>query len=85
MRSEGADDEALTECRALQLVHVALLLGADDENARAIGHEALRHDARLPGLGDWRVGLHEIPSYHAEGCQDDGPLDIHPDSHDWPN
>jgi hypothetical protein len=43
----------------------------------------LRVDARLHGLGDWRVGLREIPNYHAEGCYQGGPLDIHRDLHDW--
>jgi hypothetical protein len=31
------------------------------------------------------VGLHEMPSYHSADCYDGGPLDIHPDSPDWPN
>jgi hypothetical protein len=34
---------------------------------------------------DWRVGLHEIPSYHSPDCYYGGPLDFHPDSSDWPN
>jgi hypothetical protein len=83
---EGGTDEALTECRAVQLVReTAVRIGVDDGTARALGHEALRFDARLPGPGDWRVGLHEIPSYHSQDCYDGGPLDIHPDSSDWPN
>lgn len=83
---EGSTDEALTECRALQLVDAAaLMLGVDHATARALGHEALRYDAQLPGPGNWMVGLHEIPSYHSAGCHDGGPLDIHPRSHDWPN
>jgi hypothetical protein len=82
----GARNEALTECRAIQLVRqVALALGTTDEVARALGHEAMRYDAKLPGLGDYRVGLGLIPNYHATGCEDGGPLDIHPDSSDWPN
>jgi hypothetical protein len=82
----GADDEALTECRAIQLVReVALAFGLTDDVARALGHEAMRYDAKLPGYDDYRVGLGEIPSYHATGCSDGGPLDIHPESHDWPN
>jgi hypothetical protein len=82
----GATDEALTECRAIQLVRdVALRLGATDEVARALGHEALHYDAQLPGYGDYRVGLGLIPNYHATGCYDGGALDIHPDSTDWPN
>jgi hypothetical protein len=82
----GRKNEALTECRAIQLVHdAALVLGVQDETAAALGHEALYYDAKLPGPGDWRVGLHELPDYHAAGCYDGGPLDIHPDSHDWPN
>lgn len=82
----GATNEALTECRAIQLVRqVALALGTSDEVARAFGHEAMRYDAKLPGLGDWRVGLGETPNYHATGCYEGGPLDIHPDSSDWPN
>jgi len=85
-RYEGHTDEALTECRAIQLVReAALRIGTDDATARALGHEALRFDARLPGPGDWRVGLHEIPSYHSPDCYDGGPLDIHPESSDWPN
>jgi hypothetical protein len=85
-RYAGRRDEALTECRALQLVEwAALTAGIDDATASVLGHEALRADAKLPGLGDWRVGLREIPNYHATGCVDGGPLDIHPDSHDWPN
>jgi hypothetical protein len=83
---EGNADEALTECRAIQLVReTALRIGVDDARARALGHEALRFDAQLPGPGDWRVGLHEIPSYHSPDCYDGGTLDIHPDSSDWPN
>jgi len=83
---EGRSDEALTECRAIQLVHVAArMLGLDDATARALGHEAMRYDAELPGPGNWMVGLHEIPSYHSPDCHDDGPLDIDPESHDWPN
>ncbi len=82
----GAFDEALTECRAVQLVRdVALALGASDEAASAYGHEALKYDAQLPGYGDYRVGLGMMPNYHAAGCFDGGGLDIHPDSTDWPN
>jgi hypothetical protein len=82
----GHEDEALTECRAIQLVRQAALgIGVDDTTARALGHEAMRYDARLPGPGDWRVGLHEIPNYHSPDCYDGGPLDIHPASTDWPN
>ena len=82
----GKFDEALTECRALQLVRtVALALGSPDEVARAYGHEALRFDARLPGYGDYRVGLGLIANYHATGCYEGGELDIHPESSDWPN
>jgi len=82
----GREDEALTECRAIQLVReTALLVGVDDDTARALGHEAMRYDARLPGPGNWMVGLHEIPNYHSPDCHDGGPLDIHPDSSDWPN
>jgi hypothetical protein len=85
-RYEGHTDEALTECRAIQLVReAAVRIGTDDATARALGHEALRFDAGLPGPGDWRVGLHEIPSYHSPDCYDGGPLDIHPQSSDWPN
>jgi hypothetical protein len=82
----GAHDEALTECRAIQLVRdVARAAGVSDEVAVALGHEALRYDAKLPGYGDYRVGLGLIANYHATGCQEGGPLDIHPDSTDWPN
>jgi hypothetical protein len=82
----GRDDEALTECRAIQLVaENALVIGVSEQTARALGHEAMRYDARLPGPADWRVGLGEIPSYHAPDCGDGGPLDIHPESSDWPN
>lgn len=83
---DGNRDEALTECRAIQLVReAALTIGVDDGTARALGHEAMRFDARLPHLGDWRVGLNEVPNYHSEDCYDGGPLDIHLDSSDWPN
>lgn len=82
----GAADEALTECRAIQLVRdVARAAGLSEEIAVALGHEALRYDALLPGYDDYRVGLGLIPNYHATGCYDGGPLDIHPDSSDWPN
>jgi hypothetical protein len=82
----GAGDEALTECRAIQLVRqVALAAGLSDDIAGALGHEALRYDAKLPGYGDYRVGLGLIANYHATACFDGGPLDIHPDSSDWPN
>src|SRR5262249_23483407 len=54
---EGRSDEALTECRAIQLVHAAArMLGLDDATARALGHEAMRYDAELPGPGNWMVG-----------------------------
>jgi hypothetical protein len=83
---DGAADEALTECRAIQLVRdVARAAGLSDQIAVGLGHEALRYDAVLPGYGDYRVGLGLIPNYHATGCYDGGPLDIHPDSSDWPN
>src|SRR5262245_4590227 len=82
----GAADEALAECRAIQLVReVALAAGLSDELASALGHEALRYDAMLPSYGDYRVGLGLVPNYHATGCYDGGPLDIHPESSDWPN
>jgi hypothetical protein len=82
----GAGDEALTECRAVQLVReVALAAGLGEGIAGALGHEALRYDAMLPGYGDYRVGLGLIANYHATGCYDGGQLDIHPDSTDWPN
>jgi len=83
---EGGRDEALTECRAIQLMReTALTLGVGEATARALGHEALRFDARLPGPGNWMVGLHEIPNYHAPDCYDGGTLDTHPESNDWPN
>jgi hypothetical protein len=82
----GRANEALTECRALQLVDTAARsLGVEATLARALGHEALAFDAQLPSPGDWLVGLGEIPSYHSPDCYDGGPLDIHPDSGDWPN
>jgi hypothetical protein len=82
----GASDEALTECRAIQLLRTtALAVGLPDDLARALGHEALRFDARLPGPDDWRVQLREIPSYHSPDCHPGGPLDIHSSSTDWPN
>jgi hypothetical protein len=82
----GRTDEALTECRAIQLVReAALLIGVEDETARALGHEAMRFDAQLPGPDNWMVGLHELPNYHSPDCYDGGPLDIHPESSDWPN
>ena len=85
-RYPGRRPEALSECRALQLVHdTALTISVDDTTARTLGHEALPYDAQLPGPGDWRVGLGEIPNYHAPGCHPGGKLDIYPDSHDWPN
>jgi hypothetical protein len=46
----------------------ALQAGVDDATARAVGHESLRFDSRFPTPGDWRVGLHEIPSYHSPDC-----------------
>lgn len=83
---EGRTDEALTECRAIQLVRTAALaLQVDDSIARALGHEAMRYDAQLPGLDNWMVGLHELPNYHSPDCHDGGPLDIDPGSSDWPN
>jgi hypothetical protein len=82
----GRTDEALTECRAIQLVREAsLTIGVDDVTARALGHEAMRYDAQLPGPGNWMVGLREIPSYHSPDCYEGGPLDVHPTSSDWPN
>ena len=74
----GARDEALTECQALQLVAtVARALGSSPAEARALGKAALVHHASL--LARY------APHYTATGCYDDGALDIHPDSHDWPN
>jgi hypothetical protein len=82
----GNGDEALTECRAIQLIRTtALALGVPDTLARALGHEALRFDARLPGPDDWRVQMRELPSYRSPECYDGGPLDIDPASSDWPN
>ncbi len=78
--------EALVECRAVQLVAtVAERIGLDEARAAALGHAALGAHERLPGAEDWRVGLHELPSYQSPDCYDGGPLDIHPTSSDWPN
>ena len=43
------------------------------------------YDGRLPGYGDYRVGLGLVANYHATGCYEGGELDIHPDSGDWLN
>jgi hypothetical protein len=34
---------------------------------------------------DSRLAEGGVANYHATGCYDGGPLDIHPDSSDWPN
>lgn len=83
----GSDrDEADVECRAVQLVaETARRIGLDGGQARAAGHAAWAAHLRLPGPGDWRVGLHELPSYQSPDCHAGGPLDIHPGSSDWPN
>jgi len=79
-------DEALVECRAVQLVATAAVqLGSTAAQADALGHAALAFHQRLPGLGDRRVGLHGMPNYQSSDCYDGGPLDIHPESSDWPN
>jgi hypothetical protein len=79
-------DEAEVECRAVQLVAPAALhLGLNAVQAAALGHAALLFHQRLPGPGDWRVGLHEMPNYQSPDCYDGGPLDIDPESSNWPN
>ncbi len=79
-------DEAEVECRAVQLVAPAAVhLGLSRAQADALGHAALRFHQRLPGPGDWRAGLHEMPDYQSPDCYDGGPLDIDPESSDWPN
>jgi len=69
-----------------EAVHLSdYALGVDDAMARVLGHEAMRYDARLPGPGNWMVGLNGVVSYHSPDCVDGGALDVHPDSSDWPN
>jgi hypothetical protein len=83
----GAEaDEGHVECMAVQLVDTtAQRIGLSASAARAAGHAAWSAHERLPGLGNWMVGLHEIPNYRLDECRDGGPLDIHPQSVDWPN
>ena len=78
--------EAEVECRAVQLVaSAAAHLGLSETQAAALGHAAFLFHLRLPGPGDWRVGLHEMPNYQTPDCHDGGPLDIDLESTDWPN
>lgn len=74
----GHHDEALTECRALQLVKpvTEALLRGNDDYAAEIGREALAAHAKL---------IATYPKYGNADCVDGGSLDIHPDSNDWPN
>lgn len=78
--------EAEVECRAVQLVAPAAVhMGLSATQAAALGRAALFFHLRLPGPGDWRVGLHEMPSYQSPDCHDGGPPAIDPESTDWPN
>jgi hypothetical protein len=70
----GYANEAAAECYALQTTAItAQRLGATAEQGRALARWNLRHTyPRLP------------PQYRAHACRDGGPLDLRPDTTEWP-
>lgn len=72
----GARDEALTECRALQMVSsVAVKLGARADVAAALGRRAVSHHLEL---------IARQPRYEHPECRAGGDLDTG-SGLDWPN
>ena len=72
---EGNQNEALTECYALQTVgFVATKLGSNNIQARGL--------ARLVHL---LVYPHMPDAYRSDECRDGGALDLRPDSPAWPS
>jgi hypothetical protein len=71
--TRGIDDEAETECYAIQLVpRTSALLGLPAPTARLFA------DAM------WRNYAHEPKGYGTKRCRNGGPLDLHPGSATWP-
>jgi hypothetical protein len=72
---EGNQNEALTECYALQTVgFVATKLGSNNIQARGLAR--LVHLLVYPHLPD---------AYRSDECRDGGALDLRPDSSAWPS
>ena len=71
--ARGVENEAETECYAIQLV---------PETARLLGLPA--RIGRLFANAMWRDYPHEPNGYATKGCRDGGPLDLHPGSAIWP-
>jgi hypothetical protein len=71
--ARGIDDEAVTECYAIQLVpQTAELLGLSAKIGRVFASAM------------WRNYPHEPKGYATKRCRDGGPLDLHPGSPVWP-
>jgi len=72
---EGNQNEAVTECYALQTVgFVATKLGSDNVQARGLAR--LVHLLVYPQMPD---------EYRSDECRDGGALDLRPDSSAWPS
>lgn len=72
---EGNENEAVTECYAVQTVgFVATKLGSDDVQARGLAR--LVHLFVYPRMPD---------EYRSSECRDGGALDLRPDSSAWPS
>jgi hypothetical protein len=71
--ARGIDNEARTECYAIQLV---------PETARMLGLPA--RIGRLFANAMWRNYRNEPKGYATKRCHDGGPLDLHPASAIWP-
>jgi hypothetical protein len=70
----GYSDEGITECYALQnTAFVSNQLGLPKDTA-----------ARLQAWIFAKGYPNEPQDYHAAGCYDGGPLDLHPQSSSWP-
>jgi len=71
----GILDEARTQCYAVQSAErVALSLGIEAEDARALAARVAADDAREP-----------VGQYHSTECRPGGLFDLHPDTPDWPS
>ena len=71
--NRGIDEEAVAECRGVQLVRpVARLLGASRAYAAFIATAA------------WKRSYGPHASYRSEGCHNGGPGDINPATSIWP-
>lgn len=71
--ARGFADEAVTECRGIQMLHrTAVGLGVPATLAEKLAADFWSHYDQEP------------PGYRTPRCHDGGPLDLHPNSHRWP-